>query len=202
MRHSHAAILLLALVGLLVSACSSGSSAPAATVTKTESAAPTSSSASTSAAAATPTEKPATMVHMTSLNTDGSTYGVGMPVIVYLSKKITDAKAMQDATKVTVNGKPAKGAWYFEYSSAKKKYPIEGHFRLQDYWPAHSRVHVDFPPAGTPVGKGYELDGKLSSLDFTTGARNIITVDDASNTVTLMSDGKKKFSGPTSLGAT
>ena len=41
-------------------------------------------------------------------NADGATYGVGMPVVAFFSKKITDGKALLDATKATVDGKPVR----------------------------------------------------------------------------------------------
>lgn len=138
-------------------------------------------------------------MHIKTLNSDGVTYGVGMPVIAYFSKKLTSAKALQDATKATVSGKPIQGAWYFEYSSAHQGYPVEGHFRPQRYWAAHSKVHIGIPARGLSAGKGLTFDNSLT-LDFSIGARNITTVDDSNNTVTLVSDSKKIGTFKTSLG--
>src|SRR5437762_6857530 len=41
-------------------------------------------------------------VHVRLYQSDGSTYGVGIPIIAYLSAAITDAKAFAKATQVTV----------------------------------------------------------------------------------------------------
>ena len=139
-------------------------------------------------------------MHIKTLNSDGSTYGVGMPVIAYFSKKISDGAALQKATTVTVNGKPVDARWYFEYSSANKGYPVEGHLRPQNYWHAHSRVHVDIAAKGVSAGEGQAFDDSLT-LDFRVGARHIVTVDNSSHKVTVVSDGKKYGTFPTALGA-
>lgn len=207
MRPSAAVVTLLAVSALALSACTSSSGSPGSTVTVTKpNGSVTTSTAdsgapSTSSAPPTKTAAPASPVHIRLLNSDGSLYGVGMPVIAYFSKKITDGKPLQQATKATVNGKAVQGAWYFEYSSAQKGFPIEAHFRLQDYWPAHSRVHIDIPTKGLSAGKGLAYDDSLT-LDFATGARHISTVDDASHTITVMSDGKEFGRFPVSLGST
>jgi lipoprotein-anchoring transpeptidase ErfK/SrfK len=139
-------------------------------------------------------------VHIKLLNSDGSEYGVGMPIIAFFSKKITSGKALQDATTATVNGKPITGAWYFEYSSYYKGYPIEGHWRPQSFWPAHAHVHVNIPAKGLSAGSNLAYDDSLSS-DWYTGARNIAVVDNSTHRIKVTSDGKQKFNFPVSLGA-
>jgi hypothetical protein len=204
LRPIRSAVLLAAAVAVSVSACSSGGS-PDKTVTVTKangdvttvtsgSAGASSAASSTSAA-----PKPTKPVHIKLLNADGSTYGVGMPVIAFFSRKITSGKALQDATTATVNGKSVKGAWYFE-TSAGGNGPIEAHYRLQDYWPAHSKIHIGIPSKGLSAGKGLSYNDSLT-LDFNTGARHVSTVDDASHRITVTSDGKKFGTFPVSLGA-
>jgi lipoprotein-anchoring transpeptidase ErfK/SrfK len=194
-------LVLIACLGLLVSACSSNkpSSGQGKTVVKTVDG---SSSASSSAApsSSTPTAAPATPVHVSGYP-DGSTVGVGMPIIATFNRKITDARDFAKNTKVTVNDQPANGAWYFEYSSPKSGHVMEAHYRLQNYWPAHARVHVDFNLKGVSAGKGLAFDGKLTSLDFQTGPRNIAVVNDANHTITVSSDGRQKYKFPVSLGS-
>lgn len=136
---------------------------------------------------------------MSTLNADGATYGVGMPVVVYFSKPITDARALQAATRVTVDGKRTAGAWYFERSSAGHG-PIEGHLRPQAYWPAHANIHVAIPAQGLAAGRGLAFGNNLS-LDFATGAATVSVVDDATHTMTVTRDGKKMMTVPVSLGA-
>jgi lipoprotein-anchoring transpeptidase ErfK/SrfK len=139
-------------------------------------------------------------VHVKLANADGSTYGVGMPVIAYFSKKITSASALSQATTVTVNTQPAQGAWYFEPSAAFPGYPIEGHFRPQNFWPAHATIHVGLPIKGLSAGPGLAYDDSLT-LDFATGPADIATVDDVSHTLSLTVDGAPEGTYPVSLGA-
>ncbi len=139
-------------------------------------------------------------MHIKLLNSDGATYGVGMPLIAYFSHKIASAKDLQAKTTVTVNGKSQKGAWYFEYSDANKGYPIEGHYRLQNYWPAHAKVFINIPAKGLSAGGGYGFDDSLTS-SWSTGPRNIGIVNDSTHKLTITSDGKQYGTFPVSLGA-
>lgn len=198
------ALALLVGAALALSACSSGggkgspkttvvTNADGRTVTVT-------SGAPTTQASAKPA-KPLTPVHVALKFSDGSVFGVGIPIIAYFSRQIVDARAFSNATKVTVNGTSVKGAWYFEHSSADKRYPIEAHYRPQNYWPAHAQVHMDLPVKGLYAGHSSAFDDSLTS-DFSTGAANISTVDDSTHMITVTSDGNPLGSFPVSLGAT
>ena len=197
------AVSVTAVAGLLATACSSsGSQTGGASATGSKGSS-SSAAASTSAAPTTsakPTPPPTKPVHIKLLNSDGSDYGVGMPVIAYFSKVIKSAKALQAATTVTVNGKTAKGAWYFEYSSANSGYPIEGHFRMENYWPANSKIHVGIPAKGLSAGSGLSYDDSLT-LDFSTHDRIVSTVDDSTHRMTVTDNGKEYGTFPVSLGA-
>jgi lipoprotein-anchoring transpeptidase ErfK/SrfK len=138
-------------------------------------------------------------VHVRLLQGDGDTYGVGMPLIAYVSAMITDAKAFTQATTVTVNGAPAAGAWYFEKSAIYPGYPLEAHYRLQEYWPAHAAISLDLPINGLSAGTGFVFDNDLT-LRMLTGPRNITTVDGATERLVTTSDGKPVFDFPVSLG--
>ncbi len=138
-------------------------------------------------------------VHVRLYESDGSTYGIGMPIIAYLSATITDGKAFAKATKVTVNGAPVTGAWYFEKSGVYPGYPVEAHYRPQDYWPAHASIHLDLPVQGLSAGTGLVFDDSLT-LDMSTGPANISKVDGATERMVVTSDGKQVFSFPVSLG--
>jgi lipoprotein-anchoring transpeptidase ErfK/SrfK len=138
-------------------------------------------------------------VHVSLLNADHSVVGVGMPVIAYFTKPISDASAFARATTLTVNGKPATGAWYFE-RSANPGHPVEAHFRMQNYWPAESKIHISLPVSGLPAGGDFAYDDSLT-LDFSTGPAQIVTVDDASHNLVLSRDGRTIEKAPVSLGA-
>jgi lipoprotein-anchoring transpeptidase ErfK/SrfK len=197
------ALALLAGTVLALSACSSGGKGSPKTVFVTNANGKTttvSSGAPTTAPSSKPA-KPMTPVHVGLKFSDGSTFGVGIPIIAFFSKQISDARAFSDATKVTVNGSPVKGAWYFERSSADKKYPVEAHYRTQNYWPAHAEVHMDLPVKGLYAGHNSAFEDSLTS-DFSTGPANISTVDDSTHTITVTSDGHPYGTFPVSLGAT
>ena len=123
-----------------------------------------------------------------------------MPVIAIFSHKISNARPFVTATTVTVNGNPVKAAWYFEKSVAGLG-AMEAHLRPKNYWPAHSRIHVSLATQGQPAGNGLTYDDSLT-LDFTTGARTIATVDDRTNYLRVVADGKPLVPPmPVSLGA-
>jgi lipoprotein-anchoring transpeptidase ErfK/SrfK len=201
---------LLAGLAVILSACSSatpgnqGSSVAAPSTSPSSTASTTAPApaqgASTSKAAVKPTVATGAPVHVRTELWDGEQVGVGMPVIFYFSKQITEAKTLQDLTKVTVNGKPVVAAWYFETSDANKGYPIEAHLRTQTYWPAHSEIHVSAPMKGQSAGPGLVFDDSLS-INFATGAENILTVNDATHAMNWISDGKQMGVFPVSLGA-
>jgi lipoprotein-anchoring transpeptidase ErfK/SrfK len=138
-------------------------------------------------------------VRVSLLNGDGDIYGVGMPVIAYFSRTITDARALQQRTTVQVNGKPLAAAWYFERSSAGHG-PLEAHLRPQSYWPAHAKVHVSIEADDVTAGKGLGFADNLT-LDFRTGAATVAVVSSAKHTLTISSDGRTSGPYKVSLGS-
>jgi lipoprotein-anchoring transpeptidase ErfK/SrfK len=138
-------------------------------------------------------------VHVRLLEGDGSTWGIGMPIIAYVGGKVTDAKAFAASTTVTVNGAPAQGAWYFQRSGIYSGYPLEAHYRLAQYWPAHAKIHMDLAVKDQTAGTGLVFDNSLT-LDMSTGAANISRIDGKKEKMTVTSDGKQVFSYPVSLG--
>ncbi|PZS30373.1 MAG: hypothetical protein DLM58_13810 [Pseudonocardiales bacterium] len=144
---------------------------------------------------------PTKPVHVQINPGDGAVVGVGMPIIATFKVKIKDGRAFQDATKVTVNDSPVKGAWFFEYSDPTSGHVMEAHYRTQNYWPGNATIHMDMPFKGLSAGRGLAFDNNLT-LDFSTGPANIVTVDDSTHMLTVTSDGQNKGSFPVSLGAT
>lgn len=169
-------------------AASSGAVAPAASSTSPVQPSPTTTAA--------PTGKP---VRVRLYQSDGKTYGVGMPIIVYLSKAITNAKLFAKATTVKVNGNVIPGAWYFQKSAIYAGYPLEAHYRPQAYWPAHAAISMDLPIKGISAGTGLLFDNDLT-LDMKTGPANITMVDGSTERLVTTTDGSVKFNFPVSLG--
>src|SRR6185436_3947183 len=182
--------LVTALAGCSKTEWSSGSSAPPSGGEPGATAEPSASGTPA------PTGDP---VHVRLFQGDGSTWGVGMPIIAYLSKSITDGKAFAEATQVTVNGEPAEGAWFFQKSAIYKGYPLEAHYRPAKYWPAHAEIHMDLPVQGLSAGPDLVFDNSLT-LDMSTGAENISKIDGRTKRMVVTSDGKQKFDFPVSLG--
>lgn len=148
---------------------------------------------------ASPKRAPTVPIHVALKFEDGRQFGVGIPIIAFFTRRPTDGRAFSQATKVTVNGAPANGAWFFETSTGKR-YPYEAHYRLQNYWPAHAQVHMDLPIKGLSAGPGLSYDDSLTS-DFSTGAKNIAAVDDTTHMMTVTTDDRPYGVYPVSLGA-
>ena len=165
--------------------------------------APSSSAPTTSAA---PKLK-SSPVHVSVNMSDGATFGVGMPYIAMFDQRITDGAAFAEATKVTVDGDPVDARWYFEDSDPASGHVMEAHLRMQHYWPAHAQIHVDLPVKGISGGqvKGrlntqYVFENSITS-DWATGAEHIVTVSNASHSLTVTNDGTTWGTFPVSLGA-
>jgi lipoprotein-anchoring transpeptidase ErfK/SrfK len=204
---------LLALVAVLASACSSSSGGTdAATTTHASSGAASTTPSSTtpttpssSSSASSEYNGPVKKVKVTSLNSDGATYGVGMPIVLFFSPMPTDSREFTKAVKVTVNGQPADGAWYWEQPTAeeKKSHTVEAHYRMQRYWPADSKIHVSTPIGGLSAGRGLVYGGGLTSLDFNIGDAHVSTVDGSSGVLDMhvTSNGREVKTVKVSLGA-
>ena len=175
---------------------------------------PTNTATPTTSAPASPTPTPTptptitrVAVHVSVNVADNATVGVGMPYIAAFSQTITDARAFQAATKVTVDGKPVDARWFFEHTDPSNGHVLEAHLRTEKYWPAHASIHVDLPLKGVRAGKVpgqphsvYVFDNGLTS-DFATGDARVGTVDNATHTLTVRDDGKVWGTFPVSLGA-
>lgn len=131
--------------------------------------------------------------------TGNQTYGVGMPVVAYFSRQFTSAKSLSAATSVTVNGTAMHGAWYFE-SSTKPGYPVEGHLRLEKFWPANSTVTVNVAARRVPAGHGVAFSNDVQ-LSFRTGPQVIAIVQDQKHRMYVTRDGKAAGSYPVALGS-
>lgn len=205
----------LAVAAIALSACGSNRTVPGDTVTVTRtaggnpaangnpSASASSGSTAPSATKPKPKPKPKTVVHVSSLLSDGMTYGVGMPIVLYFRPMPTSSEAFTNAVKVTVNGAAAPGKWYWEQplASEKSDHVVEAHYRMQNPWPAHSLVHVKIPIQGLSAGPGKVFSGALNSLTFHIGAAHISTVNAISKNMTITSDGKTVKTIKVSLGA-
>ena len=175
---------------------------------RTTSARPTPVASTSAASTSASPQKTAVSVHVSVNISDGATVGVGMPYIAIFNQTITDARAFQDATKVTVNGAEVDARWYFEYADASSGHPMEAHLRMEHYWPANARIHVDLPVKGHTGGavahhpnSVYRFDNSLTS-DFATGDAHRVVVSNAQHQLTVYNNGSVWKTFPVSLGAT
>ena len=176
------------------SGSASGSSAPSSSASS--STAPTTAPKTSTAPSTTPLGAP---VHISSdVVGDGSVVGIGMPLIIQFDRSINSARAFVKAATVTVNGRPAGGAWFFEKPYADE--PMQAHYRPQSYWPAHSRVHVNLPVNRLSAGAGLSFANNLT-LDYSIGASHVSIIDAQALTMKTYTDGKLVHENPVSLGA-
>jgi lipoprotein-anchoring transpeptidase ErfK/SrfK len=136
-------------------------------------------------------------VHVSLFEGDGQTYGIGMPIIAQFSKKVTNAHPFDNAVKVTVNGQPANGAWFWVNSNSG--YAMEAHYRPEQFWPAHAKIEMTMPLKGLSAGRGLAYDDSLT-LSMNVGAAHVSTVDGGSEQMRVTSDGQTVKTFPVSLG--
>jgi lipoprotein-anchoring transpeptidase ErfK/SrfK len=136
-------------------------------------------------------------VHVSLFEGDGQTYGIGMPIIAQFSKKVTNAHPFDNAVKVTVNGQPANGAWFWVNSNSG--YAMEAHYRPEQFWPAHAKIEMTMPLKGLSAGRGLAYDDSLT-LSMNIGAAHVSTVDGGSEQMRVTSDGQTVKTFPVSLG--
>jgi lipoprotein-anchoring transpeptidase ErfK/SrfK len=196
-------LVLTACGGSTKKAASTPSVTPSSSSAAASSTAPATSAVASSSVAGTP-------VHIKLLDSDGATYGVGMPIVVYVSARIPNGESFEKATTVKVNGTVVQGGWHWEDSNQIAGYPLEGHFRAAQtpgsstpYWPAHSAVSLALNTQGVSAGAGSNMvfDDSLTT-SFAIGAANISYVDCTAEKLTPTTDGAPAHAPlPTSCGA-
>jgi lipoprotein-anchoring transpeptidase ErfK/SrfK len=115
---------------------------------------------------------------------DGWTVGVGMPVVVNLSRSVStkNRAAVEKALTVTSTG-DVRGGWHWMTSQQVQ-------WRPASYWPAHTKVHVSADLAGVAIRPGAWGSTRKRTSDFSIGSAMISTVDVAAHTMTVTRDGK------------
>ncbi|MFB9377734.1 Ig-like domain-containing protein [Kineococcus gynurae] len=123
----------------------------------------------------------------------GSTVGVGMPIIVTLDEPVAEDRraAVEEQLRVSTDPQGVVGAW--SWQSATK---VE--FRPENYWPAHTKVHVDLDLGSVEVSPG--VWGTTRDIDFTVGSAMVSHVDIAAHTLTVTEDGTVLRTIPVTLG--
>ncbi|MER6343494.1 L,D-transpeptidase [Streptomyces sp. NPDC001595] len=121
----------------------------------------------------------------------GTTVGVGMPVSFRFDKAIDDRKAVQSHISVTSSsGQKVVGHWF----GAQRL-----DFRPEEYWKAGSKVTMKIDLDGVEGANGVHGVQK-KTVTFTVGRSQVSTVDAATQTMTVVRDGKTVKTVPISAG--
>jgi lipoprotein-anchoring transpeptidase ErfK/SrfK len=108
---------------------------------------------------------------------NGSTVGVGKPIIINFQRPIADQPMAEQAIHISSNP-PVPGKFYWMT-------PTQVRWRPINFWPAHTAVHID--AAGT-------------TSDFMTGDALVATADDATHQMTVTRNGTVEKTIPMSMG--
>jgi lipoprotein-anchoring transpeptidase ErfK/SrfK len=126
----------------------------------------------------------------------GQAYGVGMPIILYFSERITDKAAVERSLQVTTS-KPVIGAWYWDEPCNMA--PTCAYFRPRDYWPSGTTVtftgHLN-GVQGAPGVYGYHT----LTQTFSIGPSLIAIGNTAAHRTQIYYDGKLRYNWPISSG--
>jgi lipoprotein-anchoring transpeptidase ErfK/SrfK len=124
------------------------------------------------------------------------TYGVGMPIILYFDRPISDRAAVERALEIRTS-KPVVGAWYWD--SQCRLAPLCLYFRPQRYWPTHTQVtftgHLDGVRAGPGVYGHHTL-----TQSFAIGGSLIAVASTSGHFVNIFRDGRRFAHWPISSG--
>jgi len=130
------------------------------------------------------------------INGSGQSYGVGMPILLYFSHKITNRAAVERALQVTTS-RPVVGAWYWDNSCGMAA--TCAYFRPRDYWPAGTTVsftgHLD-GVEGAPGVYGYHT----LTQSFRIGESVIAVGSPKTHKTQIYVGGKKRYEWPISTG--
>ena len=130
------------------------------------------------------------------LEGSGQSYGVGMPVILYFSQRITNRAAVEQALQLKTS-KPVVGSWYWDEPcnmAASCAY-----FRPRDYWPSGTTVsftgHLN-GVEGAPGVYGYHT----LTQQFGIGQSVIAVASTRTHKTQIYVDGKLRYDWPISSG--
>jgi lipoprotein-anchoring transpeptidase ErfK/SrfK len=124
---------------------------------------------------------------------DGSTVGVGMPVILRFNSPIPPERQAALVQRITVQSTPATvGAWHWFAST-------EVHWRPKEYWQPGTKVTVTANLRGLDAGNDVWGLGDFN-LGFTIGEKHVSTIDTVSHQMTVTANDQVVHTYPVSAG--
>jgi lipoprotein-anchoring transpeptidase ErfK/SrfK len=126
----------------------------------------------------------------------GQTYGVGMPIILYFNRQITNKAAVERALQITAS-KPVVGSWYWD--DPCNMAVVCAYFRPRDYWPADTTVSFTGHLNGVEAAPGVYGDHTLTQT-FTIGSSLIVVASTTSHYMKLYQNGALIDTWPISTG--
>ncbi|MGB6574650.1 MAG: Ig-like domain-containing protein, partial [Trebonia sp.] len=126
----------------------------------------------------------------------GQSYGVGMPIILYFSQRITNRAAVERALQVSTS-KPVIGSWYWDYPCNMAA--TCAYFRPRDYWPAGTTVSFTGHLNGVEGAPGVYGHHTLTQT-FGIGQSVIAVASTRAHRTKIYVDGKLTYDWPISSG--
>ena len=126
----------------------------------------------------------------------GATYGVGMPIILYFNRPISNKVAVERALQVKTST-PVTGAWYWDEPCNMA--PACLYFRPQSYWPAHTQVTFTGHLNGIEGAPGVYGDHTLTQ-SFNIGDSMIVVASTATHFMNVYRNGALFAHWPISTG--
>jgi len=130
------------------------------------------------------------------LEGSGQSYGVGMPIILYFSQRITNRAAVERALQVSAS-KPVIGSWYWDYPCNMAA--TCAYFRPRDYWPAGTTVSFTGHLNGVEGAPGVYGHHTLTQT-FGIGQSVIAVASTKAHRTKIYVDGKLTYNWPISSG--
>ena len=124
---------------------------------------------------------------------DGSTYGVGMPIVLNFSEAVLNRADVEQRLEVSTNKElPVEGRWSWDSDTQVT-------YRPKEYWPAKTKVKLNASLKGVNAGGGaYAMEN--TERNFTIGSKQVMLIDDNSKQLTFRRNGKVLQRMPVSMG--
>jgi lipoprotein-anchoring transpeptidase ErfK/SrfK len=126
----------------------------------------------------------------------GQTYGVGMPIILYFNRPVTNKKAVERSLELR-SSKRVVGGWYWDDQCRVGTLCL--YFRPRHYWPAHTRVSFTGHFDGLEAAPGVYGHHTLAQ-SWSIGSPLITKVNTAGHYMEVFRDGKLFAHWPISSG--